>query len=212
MRLRIALLATVAVPICSVSATAQSAPTVVGPVLGVNLATLSGSDVTDASSRTGFAFGVQLQHRFQGGGFLRTGLVYSMRGASASDLGVKVTFKENYIELPVLLGYRFPMEGQTRPFLMAGAQVGFKASCKIEASSGGTSASVNCDDSSIGGNFSSTDFALVGGGGVTFSMARGMVSVDARYTLGLQNIEQDTKAKNRGLTLAVSYMMPLGGR
>jgi opacity protein-like surface antigen len=185
----------------------------IGPWFGVNFATLSGADVTDASSHTGFAFGGQVQFRL-GGAFLRTGVAYSMRGARQNlGLGAVFTIKENYIEIPVLIGIEPHVAGSIRPYVMAGGQLGIKASCKFEATSGGVTASLNCDDPQLGPptpQLTATDFAAVAGAGVAIPVGRGRVTIDARYALGLQNIEKDTKAKNRGFTIGIGYMVPLG--
>ena len=140
---------------------------------------------------------------------LSSGVFYTARGADGTESGITVVFKESYVEVPVLVGYEFSGRS-ARPYLMGGAQLGFQTSCKLEASSGGQSASINCDDSSVGLSPSSTDWALVGGGGVAFAAGHGTIGVDLRYALGMQNVEKSSDLKNRGFTVGASYMFPLG--
>lgn len=181
----------------------------VGPFVGVNYTTISGSDVKDATYKTGFAAGGQLQADFSDPLFFRTAILYSQRGAKATIEGTKVTFKENFAEIPLLLGLSFPMSGsQTKPFVMAGGQVGFKVSCDLTGSGSGTTVSLKCDDA--GGKFKSTAFDAVGGGGVMFPMASGTMSVDVRYAYGLSKISDDSDAKHRGFTAGIAYMIPFG--
>lgn len=181
-----------------------------GPFGGLNYTTLYGSDATGASSRTDFALGGQVDFNFAPNAVFRSGLVYSRRGASIDDNGQTVTFKINYLEVPLLLGYRFATTGGARPYLMGGGQLGFKVGCTFEGSNGGVTASVSCDDPNLGANFSSTDFAVVGAGGIAVPVGINSFTVDLRYALGLQKVEKSSEVKNRGFTLGVGFLMPFG--
>jgi len=180
-----------------------------GPFLGANFTSFGGADATGSSGHTFLGVGLQVQHALHGGAFLSSGVFYMNRGAEVSDQGIVVVFKEAYIEVPALVGYEFS-QGSSRPYIIGGAQLGFQTSCKLEATSGGQSASINCDDSSVGLNMSSTDWAFVGGGGVSFAAGHGTIGLDLRYALGMQNIETSSDIKNRGFTVGASYMFPLG--
>jgi hypothetical protein len=181
-----------------------------GPFVGVNVTTVSGSDLSNKSSRVGLAAGAQLQADFEGGLFFRTAALYSMRGVKATEDGDDATFKEDFVEVPLLLGYTFGSNSTTKPFVMAGAQVGFKVSCKLEGEDSSTSVSVDCDQ--LSDNVSSFDYGAVGGGGVMFPLAGGTVSIDARYYFGLKKIidDSDADSKHRGLTAGVAFMIPFG--
>lgn len=182
-----------------------------GPFVGANFTTVGGSDVTDPGYRTGLAAGGQLQGDFNGGWFVRTAILYSMRGAKATEEGTEITLKENYVEAPLLLGYGFHSAGSTMtPFVMAGGQVGFKVSCDLEGKQGGTTVSASCDDDSST-NFKSTDFAAVGGAGVMFPAAKGTISIDARYAYSFQNLtDNGDEIKHRGFTVGIAWMIPFG--
>jgi len=180
----------------------------VGPFVGMNYTTVGGSDATNAGYKAGVAAGLQLDADFDGGIFFRTGALYSMRGATATQSGVDITLKENFIEVPLLLGYSFASAGSmVKPFILAGGQADFKTSCDIEGTVSGTKTSVKCADAS---NFSSTDFSVAGGGGVMFPAASGTVSIDGRYAYGLQKIAKDSNVKHRGFTVGIAYMIPFG--
>ena len=180
----------------------------VGPFVGVNYTTVSGSDATNPGYRAGLAAGGQLQADFDGGVFFRTAALYSMRGATATETGINITLKENFIEVPLLLGYSFASSGSmVKPFVMGGGQVGFKISCDIEGTVSGTKTTLKCSDAS--NDFSSTDYAAVGGG-VMFPAASGTMSIDARYAFGLQKISKSSDIKHRGFTVGVAYMIPFG--
>jgi hypothetical protein len=67
---------------------------------------------------------------------------------------------------------------------------------------------MSCKDAGV--EVKSTDFAAVGGAGLNFLTGANSVSVDLRYSLGLQDIQEGSSAKNRGFTLGLGYMIPLG--
>lgn len=157
-----------------------------------------------------FAVGGQLDFKVEQNGLFRTGLVYSRRGFKMSDQGVTVNFKFSYLEVPLLLGYRFPTSGGPRPYVLGGANVAFKVGCSIEASGGGQSASEACDNIDPTLKFSSTDFAAVAGGGLEFPVGVNTLTVDLRYALGFQKVEKSTDIKNKGLTLGFAFMVPVG--
>ena len=179
----------------------------IGPFVGMNYSGFYGSDAQDMGSRWDMNIGGKLDIGFGDASF-QTGLLYSGRGAAASDQGVDVKFKIRYIELPLLFGYRFPAAG-IRPYVIGGGQVAFKTGCKFEGSSGGFSASIDCDDPQIGADFSSTDFGVVGGGGLIYPIGRNDLTFDLRYLLGLSRVEKDSDIKNRGFTFGVGLMIPL---
>jgi len=216
MRNRLAVLVPLALAVNTITAEAQvggGAGTTLGPLVGVNSTRIVGDSVEgeNLNSRTGFVAGLQLQHSFRGGLFLRSGLLYSMRGASNAEGGTSVVFRLDYLEVPLLLGYTVPGAGQVRPFLMAGAQLGVKAKCEAEGTSGTVTVTVDCDDPDLEADVSGTDLAFVAGAGIAFSVGRGTLSVDARYAVGTKDIAKDTAARNRGFTVAASYMFRIGG-
>ncbi|MEO5903936.1 MAG: porin family protein, partial [Gemmatimonadaceae bacterium] len=183
----------------------------IGPFVGVNYTTLSRSEVQDASYRTGFAAGGQLQADFSDGLFFRTALLYSQRGAEATVDATKVTLKESYVEVPLLLGYSFAMaNSSTKPFIMAGGQVGAKVSCDLRGTQAGTTLKFKCDDPDVDIQPKTFDYGAVGGAGVMFSAAGGTMSIDARYYLGLADVTETSNGKHRGFTAGIAYMIPIG--
>lgn len=192
------------------NAVSSGARIMIGPFVGVNYTTISGDEVADATYRAGLAAGGQLQADFAGGWFFRTAVLYSQRGAEATINAINVTFKENYVEAPLLLGYQFASAGSSiRPFVMAGGQVGFKLSCNLSGTSQGTSISLDCDDDQ-GTDYKSTDFAAVGGAGIMFPAAGGTMSLDVRFAQSLSDIASDSNARHRGFTAGIAYMIPIG--
>jgi opacity protein-like surface antigen len=191
-------------------ARAQKGGMLIGPWVGLNFATFGGSSATNTSTRTGIALGGQLQATLAPSIFLRVGALYSMRGASSSN--PSGTAKVNYIEFPVVVGYQFAMQGsQVKPYVMAGGQFGFKASCNVE--SGGTTSDCN---TALGTTVASTDFGFTFGAGVGFPAGTGHIMIDARYYIGMTNLISNAgggaELKNKGFTVGAGYMIPFGRR
>lgn len=184
-----------------------------GPALGINLATMAGDGVTDAKMLLGFAGGLQLDKHTDGKAlFWRTGAIYSMQGFKEEDAGPPVTtskLKNNYINVPLLAGWKFTPTKPTSPYLLVGPQFGINVSCDIEGESGGVSATVSCDDAGL--QVKGFDFAAVIGGGIPFAIGASTGHIAVTYSLGLTTVDDGDPAddvKNRVLAFTFSYMMP----
>jgi hypothetical protein len=207
----IALLVSLLAPSLSAQSTNPVAARVeIGPFMGLNYTSAYGSDASGVNSRTDFAFGGQLEVALSRDGMFRTGLIYSRRGFGAVESGTTFSFEINYIEVPFLLGYRFPTGSNIRPYIMGGGQLGFKVGCLFEGSNSTASATVSCEDPSIGADFESTDFSAVGGAGIAIPVGLDQFIVDVRYALGLMKIERNSEIKNRGFTFGMGLMIPVG--
>ncbi|HKE89626.1 MAG TPA: porin family protein [Gemmatimonadales bacterium] len=167
----------------------------VGAIAGAAIARWRGADANGAGSRTSFV----------GGGFLTVGigkyfalepqLLYVPKGTELTGSGVTVTYKQGYVEIPLLITGRFPLAGlrSFTPTIFAGPAIAFQTSCSF--SSTGTSgpgyqvfpvSDENCDSllAAAPGQPASirhTDALMVFGGGFEV----GLVALLARYDLGL---------------------------
>ena len=175
------------------------------------------------SSRTGFAFGVQVQSSIAGPMYAQVELKYLQGGtvvdisgyvnpATGQPVSVKVTAKNAYFEIPVLIKARF-LNGPVRPFVLAGPSVGILLAAKtlVEATGLGSSE----EDAKDGTN--SPNFSLVFGGGAEF-MATPKIGITAegRYLLGLSDVSKavagetsHTTIKGRGFLFAVGALFYL---
>lgn len=173
-----------------------------GVLAGIDFATLGGSDVQDAGSRTGLTIGgfatFHMNHRWG----IEPELLFSQKGATEESGGDKVTLKMNYIEIPVLARFDLPTTGQVHPFFLTGPTLSFQTTCDGEESSGGTTVSASCDDinqASPGSLPKKTfDLGATFGAGVVFPAGKKMnLSVGLRYNLGLVDTFDHADAKNR---------------
>ena len=173
-----------------------------GVLASIDFATLSGSDVQDAGTRTGLTIGgfatFHIDHRWG----IEPELLFSQKGASEDFGGANGTLKMDYIDIPVLARYDLPTKGQVHPFFLAGPTMSFQVSCNLEASQGSQSASESCDDANqqTEGSLSKKTFDVGAtfGAGVVFPAGKKMnLSVGLRYNLGLIDTFDNASAKNR---------------
>lgn len=178
---------------------------------GLNIADVS-TDVPEfealgTSSRTGFV----------GGGFATFGLgetfaiqpeiLYSQKGFKAEETGIEAEFKTTYIEIPVLLKARFPME-TVRPGVYAGGVVSFESSCKLGLSEGSVSADFDCDsDEADVGERKTTEVGAVFGANLDLFVGPVILTLDGRYQLGLTNLNDDEFADEESVKNRVWQFM-----
>ncbi len=121
-------------------------------------------------------------------------LLFSAQGAKYTTGGVVTKFNLNYLNVPILLQYMFDNGFR----LEAGPQVGFLLTAK--ADNGTTKADIKSDLKTL-------DVGL--GLGLGYIHVPSGFGVDARYNLGLSNINDDdnsvVKSTNRGFQVGVFY-------
>lgn len=195
-------------------ANAQSNPPVrLGVVAGASFATLGGSDVDDANTRTGFMGGASLVVPLQGRLSLEVNGLYAQKGAKGSDESESVIFKLDYVELPVLIRYDFAESG-VRPFVSGGVSLAYQTACKARGAAAGIVAEIGCstlkNDPDIGLEVKKFDAGVAIGGGLDFPLADDrMVTLGARYTWGLIDVVKDLTVRNRAFQLYAGFSFPL---
>jgi opacity protein-like surface antigen len=202
----------------SSSALAQL-PFKLGVRAGLNIASLSWDPElpsgVDKSSRTGFKFGALAELGFIPMFALQVEPMYVQKGGSINAGGEETKINLAYLEIPILLKLKIPTPGPITPYIFAGPNIGISLSASTESGS---------QDTDIKDEISSTDFALDLGAGVGFKVAPLIVlMVDARYSLGLSDIFNDTgkqdfqqgtgiagqKIKTTGIQIVVGLMFDL---
>ncbi len=169
---------------------------------GLNLANVTGDDVEDNEMKLCFGGGVFINFPMCGLISLQPELLFMMKGMefeSYIDAGVRMS----YIDIPILAKFTIPTIGALSPNLFAGPYVGFN-----------TSAEVYVGDivNDIKDQVKSTDFGLVLGGGLDYSIGVGELTFDARYALGLSSFDDtadEDDVKNTGIMFMVGYGLGL---
>jgi hypothetical protein len=182
-----------------------------GITAGINSSTVVGDNTEDATRKSGFMIGAVNVSPIAPSFAIQTEVLYTMKGAGASDEGIDATVKLNYIEIPVLARFEIPASGNVKPFLYAGPAISFKMSCTAEAEFRGNKISTDCDDEQESFKVKSVDYSAVIGGGLGFDVRGKMLTIGARYTHGFANIGDEGNAKNRVISAVATFELPWGG-
>jgi len=188
-----------------------------GVSVGGSLAFVGVEPSGEGSPRYGFTGGLYGDYAFYSMGEMvdfsvQSGVYYAMKGFRASKVNVEsvgvvegdLTVNHDYIEVPLLVKASFPLDLPVDPYLLVGPAVSYRIINTVSMESTHPATSAIVDD--IEGKYQSLDFGVVFGAGVDLDMG---ISVDARFNLGLLNIEDepsgDDYTKNRSISLMVSY-------
>lgn len=182
-------LATLALALVAEAASAQDTGVVSkGIKVGLSAYSFGGED-SDAifsdwatNSRLGLAVGGFVTFALGPNFSLQPELLYVMKGVGYEREADRWKFNLNYIDLPVLLKYRFATTGSARPNLFAGPVVSAALSAKIVSYVGPDWEPQEAD---ISYGVRDLDFGLAIGGGLDFAMSGGTLTVDVRYVLPL---------------------------
>ena len=159
------------------------------PMAGVNLATMT--KVDDSKMRVGLAAGAEFAVGAAQNFEISFGALYSMQGVKQKWLGEDVTFKLDYINIPVLANY-YVAPGFA---IKAGVQPGFNVYKKAKV------AGESADIDGVKG------FALSVPVGLSYEFSN--VVIDARYNWGLTKAIKDGDSKHSYFTITLGYKLPL---
>jgi hypothetical protein len=232
---------------------AQESRLSVGITGGLNIPKLSASDDNelsrDYSSRTGEAFGLTASYSLGKNLAIRADLLYSSEGGKRNGFQAMpnpdpatqgmmpylyATFDNesvlNYLELPLMVQYSYPVSTSLRLYVQAGPYAGYllNAKQKTRGSSiiyadrtqqipisvvGETVIAVPLDaNTDIEDQIHSLNIGLTGGLGLGMDMGPGEIMLDIRGAYGLTRIQKDAangKSHIGNLLLALGYTIPL---
>lgn len=171
---------------------------------GVNFANVGGTDAPPgAKTLTGFAAGGYVEISLPLLFTIQPEILYSQKGTTYDQtvLGTnfKVTAKLNYLEIPVLVKYSFPVP-VVKPSLYVGPAMGILLSAKGTVEAGGQSQEEDIKDQTT-----STDWGLVVGASAHIAI----ITVDVRYTLGLTTIDKAGTTKGYNRVVGIMVGIPL---
>lgn len=177
-----------------------------GPKAGVAIASVSGDELEGLSSKTGLNLGafVEVPTGANSPIAIRGEVNLINKGAKEEDGGATLKLNLDYIEVPVLVKYNIPVQGQIAPNLFAGPVVGILTTAKQKYEFDGDEEELDVKEF-----LKSTDFSLCLGGGVDIMMGTsGVLTLDLRYELGLTNIldeDGDGEIKNNAFIFNVGW-------
>jgi len=150
----------------------------------------------------GFHFGPVAEFELNDNISFNTGLLYSLKGfkMNASTLGFSTesTEKINYLEIPLNVAYKHPIDEKIKIFGQIGPYLAYALSGKDKTD--GTTTDITFGS----GGMKRFDLGLGIGAGVEF----GPIVAGLGYQFGLANLadSSDGKVKNKVLQISVAYM------
>ncbi len=185
---------------------------------GLNIANLSFDPAlptgNDNKARTGFLGGAMVEFNIAPWFAIQVEPTYITKGCklTTNNSSYEVNVKLNYLEIPVLLKLKIPSPGKINPYIIAGPSIGFRLSANTETPAG---------EFDVKNETQSTDFALDFGAGAGIYIAPFIdLVIDARYSLGLSNLLNNTgqedfiginnqKIKSAGFQISAGVMFGL---
>jgi opacity protein-like surface antigen len=153
----------------------------VGGSLGLNLSTVDGQHADrffQPVNRVGLAIGGLASVRLHDWVGVQLELVYSSKGTGRERDGMDVgPFISKYVDVPLLVHARIPLQRRIQPYALAGARLSALLDARVEYTDGTT---VDVKDITT-----SLDYGLLVGAGAGFDLsAKGALQVEIRYDLG----------------------------
>jgi hypothetical protein len=200
-----------------IAATATAQSITVGAQAGLNVANVSadaGVFSVNTDTKTGFWGGIFAEFGITPIFAVRPEALYTSKGFKLSDQGDEFELSVNYFQIPLLFEAVIPIkDSPIRPVVFAGPAVGFETKCDLSVSSGGVSATVDCDDPDDGFvERATTDWSIIFGGEVGYQAAKVIPFVGVRYDLGLTNLDNSNdpdSIKNKTWTFYGGIGLPV---
>jgi len=184
-----------------------SAQLKVGGFVNLNIAGISVKpDISteDYGSYLGLGLGGIVNYTLMDGLELQAEPMILQKGGTIQEFGDKVILKITYFEIPVFVRYIIPVNAPILPYVMAGPNLGFRASAKAVYPGEGSS---NEND-----QFSALDLGLGLGAGTEYLLGNLILFGQLKYVFGLNDINAESgesKVRNRGLQIQMGVKVPL---
>ena len=203
---------------CCLSATFAQQRFTAGPRIGLNLSNYWGN-ADNMNFKPGIAAGAFLMYSSLNHFGISADVMYSQRGAKYDDgRTYRFTQHVNYLEVPVVARYFLTLAGNFRPNVFVGPSLGIKLNAKRTNGEriNGADTNINADNTS---DFNSLDLGATGGFQLNWGTGhRQHFLVDARYTLGLSNVqsnlpnlwERHNSLYNSTITVTLGYGFGVG--
>ncbi len=188
--------------------------TTIGVRGGFTRAKVTGSDLTEATRRSGFAIGGFFAFGLEDAIGLDIGATYTPKGVAAVDGGTELKIDLDYVEFPMLARVSLPTVGGVSPRVSLGPVLAFEVGCEVAATQVELTITVDCDDPGLNGDLDTKSFdlgALVGVGASIGLGGRTRFSLDVMYNDGLRSIVRDeVQDPNKNQTFMVTGSLSIG--
>ena len=165
-----------------------------GATAGLNMSNITGEGES-IGMKMGMHVGVSASIPFSDAMSLKTGALYSIKGAADSEDGMDLTMSLSYIEIPLNLS--FAVSDQMS--LMAGPYVGILMGANMKVEYDGETLFESTDTDGL----ATMDIGINVGAGFAVSDA---ISINAGYQMGLTGIgEDDSDTNNSNIHIGMTY-------
>ena len=126
------------------------------------------------------------------------------KGGGVETSVIALKFKVTYLELPLMFRYNIQLNESLIPYAMAGPSIGLLTSANL-VNSEGTKQNEKSATRAL-------DFGIGVGGGIKLPKGNKTFFAEARYVLGLVNINKEvgeSTVKNRGLQVVAGVTIPI---
>jgi len=178
-----------------------------GIVGGLNLANLTGPDVKNSDTRSGFSIGTYQEIKLSPFVSFQPELIFSQKGMIASGDGVffpsRITCKFDYLELPLLLKFNLPLNEQANVHLLAGPSVAALVTSRYS-----TNGDASIPGEEIPDLMKDVDCGFILGGGIGYYTGAGVLNLEIRYEIGAMSAFRNSygvDVKNSVLSILTAY-------
>lgn len=173
-----------------------------GAKLGLSLANMSGDDIEENDAKLGFALGGFVTYSISEAFSVQPELLFVQKGTKWSEGDAKLVFRLSYLELPILAKYSFAAGPNMKVFVFGGPAIAFKIGATSYFEWEGESETDDIED------MKALDLGLAFGAGIQMPFNNLLLSLDARYTLGLtdcfEEIDGETVSVKNGAFLILA--------
>lgn len=156
-----------------------------GLQFGLNFSDASTTPDLATDTRTGLIVGGNLEFHITEILFLQPEVNYVQKGASNTSFGTETTVKYDYMTFPLLAKAKFDA-GKTKPYFIAGPNLGIKVNSEVETIRGSRSSRFTTDAETV-------DFAFDFGGGVEhWFSSKYALFLSVRYSYGFTNVVRNS--------------------
>ncbi len=171
---------------------------------GLNISNFVGDDAGDLDSKLGFVGGFFISYQSKNLFILQPEVSYTTKGATTKIESANFTLSYDYIEIPILFKFEFPLSDNPsiKPSVFAGPFVAFKTKAKIIASTNGETEEEDIN------YVAPRDYGFQIGGAFGFNLGKYELGFDIRYILGITSVDTSVNSfdiKNRVLNFNLYF-------
>jgi hypothetical protein len=175
--------------------------------LGMTGSSFRGGNLKGTSPIVKFGGGAALRYEYPSGFEFESGLFYTVKGSNLEgqygEIPIEGTSEITYLEIPVLLGYRFLSNPKFSPRIYAGPAMAFKNDAQIRFNAVGSDIEQQEEDLSV----ESRDLGLMVGTDVNMPFGSEVLNFGIRSTFGFSNARTEKpEIYNTSISLLVGIV------